>query len=84
MGTILNWFRFWDYFETEIDKQVIILVSTFLYLLQFLFPQVCKSIDGFPFTPERFVTVKSSVSAYIEVATLLPGVKGTNPNVIRL
>ena len=49
-GTALDWFPFWNQFEAEIDKQDISPVTKCSYLKKFLFPQVCKLIDGLPFT----------------------------------
>ena len=39
-GTALDWFHFWNQFETEIDKKDISLVTKFSYLKEFLFSQV--------------------------------------------
>lgn len=35
-GTALDWFRFWNQFKTEFDKQNISNVTKFLYLKEFL------------------------------------------------
>ena len=53
--TPLEWSRFRKLFETDIDKQVqIIIVAKFSYLTDFLFPHVPKLIVGFPFTFEGY------------------------------
>ena len=56
-GTALDWFRFWNQFETEIDKQDISPVTKFSCLKEFLFPQVRNLIDALPFTPEGYYSV---------------------------
>ena len=56
-GTALDWFRFWNQFETEIDKQDISPVTKFSCLKEFLFPQVHNLIDALPFTPEGYYSV---------------------------
>ena len=64
-GTALDWFCFWNQFETEIDKQDISPVTTFSYLKEFLFPKVRKLIDGLRFTQEGYSRAKSIlVSTY--------------------
>ena len=61
----MDWFRFWNQFETDIDKQDISPVHKFSYLKQFLFPQIRKLIDGLLFTPESYSRAKSIlVSTY--------------------
>ena len=57
--TALDWFRFWNQFETEIDKQDISSVTKFCYLKKFLFPQDHKLIDGLPFTSWGYSRAKS-------------------------
>ena len=90
-GTALDWFRFWNQFETEIDKQDISPVTKFSYLKEFLFPQVRKLIDGLPFTPEGYSRAKSILvstygkptvvaNAHIKCITSLPIITGTHPN----
>ena len=90
-GTALDWFRFWNQFETEIDKQDISPVTKFSYRKEFLFPQARKLIDGLPFTPEGYSRAKSILvstyckpivvaNAHIKCITSLPIVTGTHPN----
>ena len=57
-GTALDWFRFWNQFETEINQVQIIPISKFSYLKELLVPKVRLLIDGLPFTSEGYVTVK--------------------------
>ena len=90
-GTVLDWFHFWNQFETEIDKQNISPVTNFSYLKEFLFPQVRKLINGLPFTPEGYSRAKSILvstygkptvvaNAHIKCITSLPIFAGTYPN----
>ena len=92
-GTALDWFRFWNQFETEVDKQDISPVTKFSYLKEFLIPHVRRSIDGLPFTSEGYARAKSILlgkfgkpsivaNAHIKCITSLPVVKGSHPNPI--
>ena len=58
-GTSLDWFRFWNQFESEIDKAEIGSVSKFSYLKELLIPRVRLLIDGLPFTSEGYSRAKS-------------------------
>ena len=52
-GTALDWFRFWNQFETEIDQQHHIrTVTKYSYLKEFLLPHDRKLVDSLPFTSE--------------------------------
>ena len=62
-GTHLDWFRFWNQFETEIDKVEIGTISKFSYLKEFLVPKMRALIDGLPFTPEGYARPKSILLA---------------------
>ena len=45
-GTALDWFRFWNQFETEIDQQDHISpVTKYSYLKEFLLPHVRKLVS---------------------------------------
>ena len=92
-GTHLDWFRFWNQFETEIDKVEIIAIIKFSYLKEFLVPKVRALIDGLPFTPEWYTRAKSILlakfgkpsevaAARIQCITSLPVVSNSNPNKI--
>ena len=48
-GTFLDWIRFWNQFETEIDEAKLTQVAKFSYLKELLVPSVRTSIDGLPF-----------------------------------
>ena len=87
----MDWFRFWNQFEKEIDKQDISPVTKFSYLKEFLFLQVRKLIDGLPFTPEGYSRAKSILvstcgkptvvaNAHIKCITSLPIITSTHPN----
>ena len=87
-STALDWFRFWNQFETEIDKQNISFVTKFPYLKEFWIPQVRKLIDGFLFTSEGYSRILVSTygkptvveNAHIKCITSLPIITGTHPN----
>ena len=53
-GTFLDWFRFWNQFESEIDKAEIDPVSAYPDLKELLIPRVRFLIDGLPFTSEGY------------------------------
>ena len=78
-GTYQDWFRFWDQFQTEIDKIGISAINKFFYPKEFLIPKARALIDGLPFTPERYLRAKSILlakfgksSEVATVATYLP------------
>ena len=56
--TALDWFWFWNRFETEIDQVQISLISKFSFLKERLVPKVRKMIDELPFTSEGCVKAK--------------------------
>ena len=91
--THLDWFRFWNEFETEINKVEISAISNFSYLKEFLVPRVRALIDGLFFTPEGYARAKSILlakfekpgevtAAHIQFITSLPVVSNSNPNKI--
>ena len=57
-GTALDWFRFWNHFETEIDQVQISPISKFSYLKKLLVPKVRLLRDRLPFTSDGFVRAK--------------------------
>ena len=57
-GTFLEWTRFWNQFETEIDKAKLTQVAKFSYLKELLVPSVRASVDGLPFTTEGYERAK--------------------------
>ena len=64
-GTHLDWFRFWNQHETQIDKTGLSPISKFSYLKELLGPKPRVIIDGLPFTTEEYerakVILKSSL-----------------------
>ena len=90
-GTCLHWFRFWNQFESEIDKAEIGSVSKFSYLKELLIPRVRLLIDGLPFTSEGYSRAKSILlgkfgksteiaAAHIQCITSLPVIQNSDPN----
>ena len=89
-GTHLDWFRFWNQYETRIDESGISPISKFLYLKELLAPKVHVLIDGLPFTTEGYertkVFLKSKFGklsevgkAHIETVISLPVMNNSNP-----
>ena len=64
-GTHIDWFRFWNQHETQIDKTGLSPISKFSYLKELLGPKARVIIDGLPFTTEEYerakVILKSSL-----------------------
>ena len=48
-GTHLDWFHFWNQFESDIEKSELSPVSKFSYLKELVSPNVRSLIDGLPF-----------------------------------
>ena len=93
-GTALDWFRFWNQFETEIDQVKISPISKFSCLKKLLVPKVGLLIDGLPFTSEGCARAKSILTsrygqprevaaAHIHCITSLPVISNFNPNCIQ-
>ena len=93
-GTALDWFRFWNQFETEIDQVQISPISKFSYLKELLVPKVRLLTDGLPFTSEGYAKVKSTLTSrygksseiatsHIHCVTSLPVISNCNPNSIQ-
>ena len=57
-GTFLDRMRFWNPFETEIDKAKLTQVAKFSYLKELLVPSVRVSTDGLPFTTGGYERAK--------------------------
>ena len=53
-GTHLDWFRFLNQYETQIDKSGISPISKFSYLKELLAPKARVLIDGLPFITEGY------------------------------
>ena len=90
-GTHIDWFRFWNQFEAEIDRVNIDAVAKFSYLKELLLPKVRVHIEGLPLTTEGYerakhilksIYGKSSevINAYVQNQTSLPVIKGANPS----
>ena len=58
-GTHLDWMRFWNQLETEIEKANLTQVAKFSYLKELLVPSVRASVDGLPFTTEGYERAKT-------------------------
>ena len=52
--TALDWFWFWNQFETEIDQIQISPISKFSYLKEHLVPKERLLIDGLPFKSDGY------------------------------
>ena len=61
-STSLNWFCFWNQFDSEIDKAEIDPESKFSYLKELLIPRVRSLIDVFPLTSEGYSRLKFLLS----------------------
>ena len=58
-GTHIDWLRFWNQFEAEIEKTKINEVTKFSYLKELLVPKVRLLVDGLPFTNEGYERAKA-------------------------
>ncbi|XP_028415664.1 uncharacterized protein LOC114539027 [Dendronephthya gigantea] len=92
-GTHLDWLRFWNQFECEIDKADVAAVTKFSYLKELVGPKVKSSLDGLPFSTEGYERAKNIlktkygddseiVNAYVQNLMNLPTIQGTNPGKI--
>ena len=68
-GTSVDWFRFRNQFESEIDKAEIGPMSKFSYLEKFLIPGLRLLIDSLPFTRAKLYYLVSLVN---QLKLLLP------------
>ena len=57
-GTHLDWIKFWNQFETQIDKAGITQVAKLSYLGELLIPSVQVLIEGVPFSSEGYERAK--------------------------
>ena len=89
-GTSLDWFHFWNQFESKFDKAEIGPMSKF-YLKVLLIPRVRLLIEGSPFTSEGYSIAKSILlgkfvksteiaAAHIHCLTLLSVIQNSHPN----
>ena len=90
-GTHIDWFRFWNQYQAEIDRSELHPVSKFNYLKELLAPKVRLLIDALPFTSEGYLRAiailkakfgkPSEVSAaHIQCITSLPIIPNSNTN----
>ena len=93
-GNILDFFRFWTTFSTDIDDSNLPETSKFSYLKELLTPKVRYLVEGLPFTAEGYLRAKEIlkqkfgqqseiVSAHISKITSLPEIRSTNPSQIQ-
>ena len=60
-GTHLDWFRFWNQFESYKEKSELSPVSKSSYLKELVSPKVRSLIDGLPFTTEGYTRAKNTL-----------------------
>ena len=58
-GTHINWFRFWNQFESKIERSELSAVLKFSYLKELVSLKVKIIIDGLPFTSEGYTRAKN-------------------------
>ena len=88
-GMLLDWFRFWNQYETQINKSSISPISKFSYSKELLAPKVRVLIDGLPFTTEGYERAKvilklkfgkpEVAKTYTENVISLPVINNSNP-----
>ena len=92
-GTHLDFFPFWNTFETEVDKANIDPITKFNYLKEFLEPKVRPLTENLPHTAEGYERAKSIlkskfgkksevINAHVQTIMNLPHIKGANPHKI--
>ena len=89
-GTHLHWLRFWNQFETEIDKAAITQVAKFSYLKELLIPRIRSVVDGLPYNTEGYERAKAILkakygrpseiaNAHMQRIIALPTIHGSQP-----
>ena len=89
-GALMDWPRFWNQFEAEIDRSDVPGVTKFSYLKQLVEPNMRTLIDGLPFSTEGYERAKTIlkskygkkseiVNAYVQNIMALPMITGTPP-----
>ena len=92
-GTHFDWFRFWNQFESQIDKCDLPQASKFSYLKELVIPKVRLLIDSLPFTSEGYTRAKNILltkygkpcevaNAHVQNIMSLPQINNTNPQKI--
>ena len=89
-GTHLDWLRFWNQFETEINKAAINQVAKFSYLKELLIPRIRSVVDGLPYNTEGYECAKAILKAkygrpsevantHMQCIIALPTIQGSQP-----
>ena len=92
-GTHFDWFRFWNQFESQIDKCDLPQVSKFSYLKELLIPKARLLIDSLPFTSECYTRAKNILTtkygkpvevanAHVQNIMSLPQINNASPQKI--
>ena len=92
-GTHFDWFRFWNQFESQIDKCDLSQVLKFSYLKELVIPKVLLLIDSLPFTSEGYTRAKNILltkygkpsevaNAHVQNIMSLPQINNANPQKI--
>ncbi|XP_065058645.1 uncharacterized protein LOC135686359 [Rhopilema esculentum] len=92
-GTHIDWFRFWNQFETEVDKQNLDPVTKFNYLKEFIEPKVRINIENLIHNGEGYERAKQIlkskygrpsevINAHVQCIIELPVIRGSNPHKI--
>ena len=68
-GTHIDWFRFWNQFESEIDRSE--LPAKFSYLKELISPKVRVIIDGSPIISEGYNRAKNILISMVNPVKLL-------------
>ena len=58
-GTYIDWPRFWNIFEVEVDRNSIPTVTKLNYLKEFCVPKVRMLIEGLPYSAEGYERAKN-------------------------
>ena len=88
--TYLDWFRFWNQFESDIEKSELAPVLKFSYLIGLVSPKVRSLIDGLPFTTEGYTKAKNILvkkygkhsevaNAHVQNIMSFPHINNSNP-----
>ena len=89
-GTRLDWFLFWNQFESDIEKSELAPVLKFSYLIGLVSPKVRSLIDGLLFTTEGYTKAKNILvkkygkhsevaNAHVQNIMSLPHINNSNP-----
>ena len=92
-GTFMDWMRFWNQYQAEIEKSDISSVSKFSFLKELLLLSVRATVDALPLISEGYERAKrilkskygklsEVVKAYVQNIMSLPHIFGTNESKI--